>query len=129
MDRCAHVEQRLSPRRRRFEFVECLWRAGDIFHTVWVLESSESGMAFAWRGSDPPRPDTILELRRSGAPVGAGTIDAVVRRTSIAHDDLTVIAVEFLGFRPFQGEPHAQLSTYEEPKQEWTSSDPLTLAA
>lgn len=62
----------------------------------WLLERSDDGAAFAWRGGEPPCAGAILYVQLDAASRGDAKRAAVVRRVSRAHDDLFVIAAELV---------------------------------
>ncbi|HVZ94285.1 MAG TPA: hypothetical protein VG797_07235 [Phycisphaerales bacterium] len=66
----------------------------------WLLESSDEGLAFAWRGA-PPFRGTLIEIRRWGAEGDHITGEGVVRHVLAAHDDLCVVGVELRQTRSF----------------------------
>ncbi|QDU70512.1 hypothetical protein [Mucisphaera calidilacus] len=94
------------------------------FDMAWLLEASEVGCAFAWRGDDPPKRGERLQLRVDCL----GTIDqpseAIVRRATTVHDDLTVVSVEF-----HKHLPTALASVRTDIRIEATSPEKVRLAA
>lgn len=122
-------EHRRAPRRRTSNVVECSWNGGDAFHAGWVLETSESGLAFAWRGANPPPPDTLIQMRMDEVEANLGPRDAVVRRMSVVHSDLTIIAVEFLCFKPFPPQPSVLRNCLIEPSYVAEPVEPRNIAA
>ncbi|MEM1423569.1 MAG: hypothetical protein AAGH64_06150 [Planctomycetota bacterium] len=62
----------------------------------WLLESSHSGLAFAWRGDDAPNAGDRIWIRAPNADAGAEPTPATVRRATHAHADLVVVAAERL---------------------------------
>lgn len=91
-----HAEQRRSPRKRQSDAM--FWRRTDEleYEMGWTLESSAEGLAFAWRGEGVPRRGNIIEVQRRGGDLATRPERAVIRRVNVAHDDLTVIAVQIL---------------------------------
>lgn len=89
-------EQRRNPRTRRSDPV--FWRdIGEIEYEMgWTLESSDDGLAFAWRGIDPPQRGTIIEIHRHGQELTDAPERALVRRIHVAHDDLAIIAAQVI---------------------------------
>ena len=71
-----------------------------------LLESSEDGLAFTWRGADPPKPGTLIDLQIDSA---AGAMPrwqrCVVRHLAVVHDDLCVFGIEILRFNDFPPAP------------------------
>lgn len=65
--------------------------------TAWLLESSKEGLAYAWRGAVRPDPGTTIYLHFEPSKRGAEPAPARVRRVTGVHDDLVVIACEFIG--------------------------------
>ncbi|MCA9300409.1 MAG: hypothetical protein KDA28_15165 [Phycisphaerales bacterium] len=106
-------EKRRDARWRKSDVV--LWRLHprEDYRVGWALEGSESGLALAWRGMDAPKVGTVVELAVDGAP--ANCTQALVRRTDVVHDDLTVIGAEYLTMRPFPPAAAAKVDGYVEP--------------
>lgn len=123
------VDHRRDIRTRISEFIECRWDPADIFHLGWVLESSQSGLAFAWRGDNAPPVDAIIDVRDDALPVGAACCQAVVRRSSVVHDDLNVVALEFLSFSPFPPQPQALPAQAVELHDAWLPGNMAVQAA
>jgi len=97
----ARNEKRTSVRVSRSE--ELMWRCVGRGKTEigLLLEASEHGMAFAWRGSAPLQAGTLIEVL-GGEPEEIGQRKrVVVRRFSPCHDNLSVVGVEIVDFRPF----------------------------
>lgn len=94
-------EQRREHRERVSSAV--YWRSGadQDLQMAWGLESSATGLAIAWRGDNPPREGTIIELYLELTAITDAPQRAVVRRVSPAHEDLVVIALELLNFSEF----------------------------
>lgn len=70
--------------------------------TGWALDASKCGVAFAWRGDSIPLPGSLIELSHGEIDAsGHPSRRAIVRRTSIAHGDLVIIAAEYLRMRSF----------------------------
>ncbi len=66
------------------------------FHMGWLLEASDNGFAFAWRGEGPPRPRDELEMQFEGEYAPDGGCHATVRRVTCVHSDLHIIAGELV---------------------------------
>jgi hypothetical protein len=106
-------ELRRSPRRRRSDAL--FWRLG-ARHAPgmgWLLESSETGLAFAYRGPGVPGLDSIIEVRVGATAEEAWSEQAVVRRVSRVHGDLTVVAAQYLRTRPFPPVAERAVATQE----------------
>jgi len=99
-------EKRRAARTRRSEAL--FWRRPwqREFAMGWTLEASDDGVAFAWRGAVAPPPGRLIEVQRHVARPDDPPEVAVVRRTTHAHDDLVIIAAEFLS--PGDGENDAE---------------------
>ncbi len=104
-------EKRRSPRERRSDAI--FWRlVGQTEYDMgWILEASDDGLAFAWRGDAAPPRGSIVEVHRGGGAGGGGDEGcergrfddltskperALVRRSTLAHDDLAIIAVQII---------------------------------
>jgi hypothetical protein len=68
-----------------------LWRPSRNaeFQMAWLLEESDDGFAFAWRGDAVPPIGSIIEVRLDVAAATDCPEQAVMR-----HDDLTIIAAQ-----------------------------------
>lgn len=62
----------------------------------WMLESSDTGCAFAWRGRHTPVPGEIILLSADETEEPLRMSRALVKRVNAVHDDLSVIAVRIL---------------------------------
>ena len=102
-------ERRSERRVRQSGTIEWRYHLADKARTALLLEASDTGFAFAWRGTDAPRPNTLIEFRQSGEFADPQWAVARVRRHSIAHADLTVIAVERWGQFP---DENSELAAY-----------------
>lgn len=89
-------ELRSSPRHRRSEaiFWKLPWFA--TYEMGWLLEASESGCAFAWRGAVVPALGSRVDVDLEPASSTASTRAARVQRVELVHDDLVLIACEFV---------------------------------
>ena len=87
-------DQRRS--KRESQSATMFWRseATGSYEMGWLLESSDEGCAFAWRGSDVPQCGTAIDIQLDATTPGECSRKAIIRRTHIAHDDLVVIAAE-----------------------------------
>lgn len=94
-------EHRRAPRHRKSGAILFRTRAADEFQSGWLLEASETGMAFAWRGRSAPPVNAIIEVGDAHPSAEKTASRAVVRRVNVAHNDLCVIAVELINLRPF----------------------------
>ena len=100
--RLSNSEKRKSNRERRSGSIS--WRlCGDLnLQPGWLLEESEDGMAFAWRGENVPEPGMLVELVDADeGPTASNTTQAIVRRVVNCHEDLAVIAIERVQYSPF----------------------------
>lgn len=87
-------ERRRASRRQRSDAM--FWRptrSAD-FQMAWLLEESDDGFAFAWRGDAVPPIGSIIEVRLDATAATDAPEHAVMRRVIRAHDDLTIIAAE-----------------------------------
>lgn len=95
-----HDKNKSNTRRshRERESSAVLWKRCDQkeFDMGWLLEQSEVGCAYAWRGSTSPEPGTHVTLRLDCASEEGDEIRGIVRRVLHAHDDLVVLGVEYL---------------------------------
>jgi hypothetical protein len=94
----AGSEQRRESRTRDAGML--LWRrcAGGTPEMGQVLETSRGGFAFACRGAAPPRENEAIEVRFVGERFAEGPVHAVVKRSDIAHSDLSIVAAQRLNF-------------------------------
>ena len=99
------AEKRRSERVRRSDAL--FWRIRDVgeYDMGWLLEASDEGLAFAWRGSVLPSEGSIIDVQMCPPGTWKSGI-AEVRRVEIVHDDLVVIGVEHVSRTP--PKPHAQ---------------------
>ncbi len=95
------LEKRMESRRHTNGLL--LWRpsSSDEFRTAVALEESDRSLAFALRGHPTPAPGLLLEVQRDMDGLGRTPKKAVVRRSRLAHDDLAIVAVEFVSMSPF----------------------------
>lgn len=91
-------EHRRAERERKS--VAMLWRrpGDDTIRIGWALEGSTIGCAFAWRGTDLPAVGDVIEVSQADRSPSTSMSRALVKRVSVAHGDLAVIAVRV--FRP-----------------------------
>jgi hypothetical protein len=103
-----YFEKRTATRQRSTGSV--LWRGwGEQEYGIGcLLEESDDGLAFAWRGQNIPRNRRIIEVIRNAAAEARGPERAVVRRVVVAHDDLVIVGAQLLGNRPFPPQLAAQ---------------------
>ncbi|MBS0188355.1 MAG: hypothetical protein JSS51_09815 [Planctomycetes bacterium] len=94
----AQSEKRLDQRQRRSGSITWRFMGSGGTQAGWLLESSLGGAAFAWRGERPPPPGTLIQMVDfDDVEVGRG----VVRRAVQCHEDLSVIALEWIVGGPF----------------------------
>jgi len=82
-----------------------------------LLETSEHGMAFAWRGTFSPKVGTLIEVLDEDGDDRRKRV--VVRRSSVCHDNLRVIGAELVDSGPFPSTFATQAiaqGEFEEPK-------------
>ncbi|MBK7405120.1 MAG: hypothetical protein IPJ41_10930 [Phycisphaerales bacterium] len=93
-------EKRRQARTRASDKV--LWRkpGSSEFEPGWMLEHSESGLAFAWRGQHTPSEGDRIQIQRSHSGHDSLPESALVRRVAHAHEDLFVIGVEIVHNTP-----------------------------
>ncbi|MGE3109398.1 MAG: hypothetical protein AB7G11_05570 [Phycisphaerales bacterium] len=102
MTRIDFAEVRRQVRLRRSDVLA--WRHSESMvspRTALLLESSDDGLAFAWRGEDPPAQDSLIELQVESAGATSAWKRAVVRHSHMVHDNLSIVGVEVLQFREF----------------------------
>lgn len=92
-------EKRSCERRRESRSIEWRRNGNDFPRRGWLLESSTTGLAFAWRGSDIPKLNAVLDVCLFPDDRSDRSIPARVVRIKRAHEDLMVIGVERM--RPF----------------------------
>lgn len=98
----------------------------------WLLESAPSGLAFAFRGANPPRPGTHILVQRSFLKSQPTWETAIVRRTNTPHADLTIVAVEILKSAPTrtQAAAFAELKAWQDdPHRTYADLSPPNAAA
>lgn len=98
--RLSNSEKRKTTRQRRSGSISWRFIGHAEVQPGWLLEESDEGMAFAWRGEQAPKNGEILELLDSGDGSSAIT-KAIVRRVVACHEDLAVIAIERVQYSPF----------------------------
>jgi hypothetical protein len=120
-------ELRRSRRTRRAGSIRwhMLGEGGEL-RSGWLLETSDLGLAFVWRGVEPPRLSTLIEFRRGDDERGAERELAVVRRACRVHDDLSLIGAELVRLRGFPPEASAAV---QEPKLAVGPVVPVPIAA
>lgn len=94
-------EQRSQERVHRSKPIAWRYRQQDEPRSAVLLESSELGFAFAWRGNDAPNVDNLIEVFMNPDRTNATPIDVRVKRVTKVHDDLVVIAAELWFATPF----------------------------
>lgn len=62
----------------------------------WLLEQSETGCAFAWRGSVLPSVGNLIEVNVQLTGDVSETRNAIVKRVETVHDNITIIALQFV---------------------------------
>jgi hypothetical protein len=60
-----------------------------------LLESSRTGLAFAWRGHALPAEGHALDMQLNTRRGPLRAQKAIVRRVTVVHQDLAIIAAEF----------------------------------
>lgn len=96
----AYTEHRRSVRVRQDGAVR--WRRRGSTQDCGVaclLEASEDGLAFAWRGDWVPRGGELLEVQRGGGEASYEPI--VVRWADRVHEDLIVVGAELYRAQEF----------------------------
>lgn len=86
------AEQRNEP---RIDSTSPIWYRGMSdrdFRIGWMLECSDSGVAFLIRGEDPPELGATMSY--SVGPPGETTTVATVRRVNNVHRDVYVVAAQ-----------------------------------
>jgi len=93
-------EKRTSTRKTRSDVI--FWRRSyrDGYKMGLLLERSDEGLAFAWRGDDAPRPNAILDISLDPDSSGDDPKIAEVMRSSYVHDNLAVVAVRLVETLP-----------------------------
>lgn len=104
-----HSEKRTQPRTRRADAIAWRLSPTDFAKSALLLERSEDGLAFAWRGQVAPAPDTLIELSLEGSPEFERPLIARVRRVAHVHDNLLVIGAELWRASPFPPEVEAEV--------------------
>lgn len=97
----ARNEQRTQPRKRRSDAIAWRLNRADSPRGAWLLDSSEDGMAFAWRGGPVPAVDSLIEVIADPDGRPQDIRIARVRRVSVVHDDLMVLGAEVWRTNPF----------------------------
>lgn len=88
------LEKRGERRRHRSDAISWRLRASDRTHLALLLESSDTGYAFAWRGAEAPIVDALIQLDLKPNGNAPTSVLTRVRRVTRVHDDLVVIAAE-----------------------------------
>lgn len=96
-------EHRDRRRTRRAGFLAWRVPGSNLEQTGWLLESSQHGAAFAWRGERAPAPETIIETREDGCLRQNPWRPAAVRHARVLHDNLCVIGVEHVNLGSDKG--------------------------
>lgn len=117
-------EERRQSRSRRADALEWRRSVSAPARTGWLLESSADGLAFVWRGVDPPRPSSVIELQLDAGHPNARWEQSVVRHITNVHGDLCVVGVELLRFRDFPPAPAATLPTLPRTPQSESMVEP-----
>lgn len=109
------IEKRHSARERNSD--PLLWQrfGKDKVETGWLLERSEKGFAFAWRGTRRPKINTIFEYQIDLGNTNSPKRKAIVRRVARCHHDMCVIGAEVVTSRPY---PASTTATASAPKSE-----------
>ncbi len=89
-----HINARREKRDRRCDAVYWRNQGEPDYETAWALESSANSIAFAWRGGAPPKRSQVLEIHRDNTELTSPPDLWCVRRSTIAHCDLCIIAAE-----------------------------------
>ena len=81
-------EKRRSTRQRKSEPI--FWRllGRTRYVSAWLLESSDSGLAFAWRGALIPSPGALIQVRRDA---DADDFPVMPQRAIVRHRNLANI--------------------------------------
>lgn len=90
-----HGNQRMSERARMCSALTWTLTTDDMPRIGWLLDQSETGCAFAWRGDDIPNTGDVIRIDR-GSDRAAVSERAIVKRVTVAHSDLVIIAVHVL---------------------------------
>lgn len=99
-------ETRSAPRIRQSQSLEWRPQGSSVPRSGWLLESSRSGLAFAWRGGETPQVDTLIEINCDPTDQRRTTYHGRIRRATKVHSDLTIVAVEI--WTPHSFPPVAQ---------------------
>ncbi len=62
----------------------------------WMLETSETGCAFAWRGEGVPVKGEVISVSVGESADPLMMSRGLVKRVEVVHDDLAIIAVRLL---------------------------------
>lgn len=88
----SYEDQRSSTRTKRSDAMFWLGPDDDTPQMGWLLESSETGFAFAWRGDTPPAIDETIRVHANPAALRDAPREAIVKRAHTAHEDLVIVA-------------------------------------
>ncbi|MEM7629089.1 MAG: hypothetical protein AAF356_06665 [Planctomycetota bacterium] len=74
-----------------------LWRLSwfEDFEMGWLLESSDTGCAFAWRGVLLPSVGSRIDINTDARARVDEARSARIQRVAVVHDDLMVVACDF----------------------------------
>lgn len=100
-------ESRSAPRIRQSQSLEWRPQGTSVQRSGWLLESSRSGLAFAWRGGETPQIDTLIEINCNPNDHRQTTYHGRIRRATKVHSDLTIVAVEIWTPHSFPPEAHS----------------------
>jgi hypothetical protein len=67
----------------------------------FLIEKSEDGLAFGWRGEELPIVGSLVELHVAGGWGSEKNQRGIIRHSSVAHEGLCVVGVEKYRARPF----------------------------
>lgn len=101
MNNKLRLEKRSQTRAHRSDPITWRFLPSDPPRRALLLESSGTGLAFAWRGSDCPAIDTLVHLDISPDAGSPCSTEVRVRRVTKVHDDLVVVAAEVWNAQPF----------------------------
>ena len=94
-------EKRRDPRVNKCSVLFWRDRPGGQIQPGWLIERSEGGLAFAWKGDVAPSEGDVVEICFEDSATDDAYEDAVVRRVKRAHADLYVLGLERLGAKEF----------------------------
>lgn len=95
------LERRKLPRIRCSDPIWWRQLATDAHLMGWLLETSADGAAFIIRTSTTPRVGRLIQLNRTDPEIRRSRPrHAVIRRIEEIHDDLILVAVQFVARRP-----------------------------